>query len=213
MQLGLRNGRRDSDGGEIMEVLLKAEDLRVFQPGAWEQEAKITGQAGERIFLQGSHKSCLYLFEILCGLRKPDRGFVQMDFSTIGAIPYGIGFLPELCLLDQVTMEARLRGCPARQIQDMLAENAMEQLPFHCLYNPACRSDEYVKALAAILQATFMGQKILIFHDPFRDLPAIEARIVWKELEAVLHKDRLFIYLSSDPAPDFITWTQALRIL
>ena len=99
-----------------MNNLLIAENIRSFFPEAGPFSMSI--KAGERCYVQGSEKSCNALFEILTGLRKPEEGSVALldqDLysmseteraafrrDSIGAIPKGGGFLPELTLLEQV---------------------------------------------------------------------------------------------------------------
>lgn len=211
-----------------MDELLKAENLRTYQPGGWEHPFSLTGSSGERIFVQGTQRKCNYLFELLCGLRLPDEGSVLIWGNSlyelpeqelisfrcchIGGVPYGGGLMPELRLIDQVTLPMRLMGLPEAEIRDRIWGAAFDYLPVHSLFNPACRSTDRTKALTTILQATIMGQEVLIFNSPFEELSEITADLVWRQLTEVLGDHTLFLYLSSNPAPSQMPWTRQLRI-
>jgi len=207
---------------------LLTQDLLSFLPGSWGEPFSLTGNPGEMILIQGTQIRCNLLFELLCGLRLPDQGavtilgndiyklpeqeLVQFRCRHIGGIPRGGGLMPELRLIDQVTLPMRLAGLSDEEIRNRIRGNAFDYLPVHSLYNPASRSTERTKALTMLLQATIMGQKILIFHSPFDELSDTAAGLVWKQLMEVREKDSLLLYLSSSPVPLQITWTSQLRI-
>lgn len=211
-----------------MDELLKAENLRTYQPGGWEHPFSLTGSSGERIFIQGTQRKCNYLFELLCGLRLPDEGSVSILGSSlyklpdqelisfrchhIGGVPYGGGLMPELRLIDQVTLPMHLMGLSEAEIRDRIRGTAFDYLPVHSLFNPASRSTARTKALTMILQATIVGQEILIFNSPFEELSEIAANLVWQQLMEVLKNTTLFIYISSNPVPLQVPWTRQLRI-
>lgn len=211
-----------------MGELLITQDLLSFQPGSWGEPFSLTGCPGEMIFIQGTQRRCNLLLELLCGLRLPDQGtvtilgndifklpeqeLVQFRCRHIGGIPHGGGLMPELRLIDQVTLPMRLAGLSDEEIRNQIRGNVFDYLPVHSLYNPACRSTERTRALTMLLQATVMGQKVLIFHSPFDELSDVAAGLVWKHLMEVREKDSLLIYLSSNPVPLQIPWTSQLRI-
>jgi len=212
----------------MMDELLKVEDLRTYRPGGWEHPFSLTGSSGERIFIQGTRRKCNYLFELLCGLRLPDEGSVSILGNSlyelpeqelipfrcrhIGGAPCGGGLTLELRLIDQVTLPMRLMGLSEVEIRDRIRGTAFDYLPVHSLFNPASRSTDRTKALTTILQATIMGQEVLIFNSPFEELSEIASNLVWQQLMEVLKNNTLFIYMSSNPAPLQVPWTRQLRI-
>ena len=128
-----------------MENLLIAENIRSFFPEAG--PFSLTIHAGDRCHVQGSSRSCNALFEIFTGLRKPDEGSVTVrgknvyEMSeteraafrrdSIGAVPKGGGFLPELILLEQVRLPMVLGGLSRDEIQNRIRKNAFDYL-FSC---------------------------------------------------------------------------------
>ena len=211
-----------------MDELLKTQDLLSFQPGGWGEPFALAGYPGEIIFIQGTQRRCNLLFELLCGLRLPNQGtvtilgndiyklpeqeLVRFRCKYIGGIPQGGGLMPELRLIDQVTLPMRLAGLSNEEIRNRIRGNAFDYLPVHSLFNPASRSTERTKALTTLLKATVMGQKVLIFHAPFDELSDIAANLVWQQLMEVREKDSFLLYLSSNPVPLQIPWTSQLRI-
>ena len=59
-----------------MENILIAENIRSYFPEAGPFSPTI--RAGQRVYVQGSERSCNALFEMLTGLRKPDEGRVTL---------------------------------------------------------------------------------------------------------------------------------------
>lgn len=211
-----------------MGELLKAVNLRTYQPGGWEQPFSLIGLPGERIFIQGTHRQCSNLFELLCGLKVPNEGsvsiletdlqklsqqdLIQFRCRHIGGVPYGGGLVSELRLIDQVTMPMYLSGMAKEEVRERIREENFRYLPVHSLYNPASRSTDRTKALTCILQAIILGQEVLIFQEPFEELSKIAADLVWQQMMNILNEDVLFLYLSSNPAPLQMPWTRKLHI-
>ena len=107
-----------------MENLLIAENIRSFHPEAGPVSLAIA--PGHCCYLQSNENSCNTLFEILTGLKRPDEGCVTIlgqnlytlhdteraafRRGSVGAVPRGGGFLPELTLLEQVRLPMVLAG-------------------------------------------------------------------------------------------------------
>ena len=204
-----------------MENLLIAENIRFFHPEAGPVSLAIA--PGNRCYLQSSEESSNTLFEILAGLRKPDEGSVTVlgqnlyalpdaertafRRDSIGAIPRGGGFLPELTLLEQVCLPMALAGLPQDEIRNHIRDNAFDYLPLHDLYNPAKRCTPRTLALASLLRASVMSPPILLLNAAFDHLGGKDAELVWQEVKTVLTKDIAFLYLGSAPAPANMDWT------
>ena len=113
-----------------MENLLVAENIRSFHPEAGPVSLAIA--PGNCCYLQSSENSCNTLFEILTGLKRPDEGCVTIlgqnlytlhdteraafRRDSVGAVPRGGGFLPELTLLEQVRLPMVLAGLSEDEI-------------------------------------------------------------------------------------------------
>ena len=91
-------------------------DLR--SAGNLERMLTFEADAGDTIFINSSPKRSEQFFEVLCGLRVPDAGTVLIDGidpytltpdqgaafrrENIGAIPQGLGWIPELRMIEQI---------------------------------------------------------------------------------------------------------------
>ncbi len=122
-----------------METILIAEEIRSFFPEAGSFSQRI--QAGERCYVQGSEESCNALFEMLTGLRKPDEGSVTLlgqnlyalpeteraafRRDSIGAVPRGGGFLPELTLWEQIRLPMVLAGFSTEEMRSRIRRHRM----------------------------------------------------------------------------------------
>lgn len=204
-----------------MNNLLIAENIRSFFPEAGPFSMSI--KAGERCYVQGSEKSCNALFEMLTGLRKPEEGSVALldqDLysmseteraafrrDSIGAIPKGGGFLPELTLLEQVRLPMVLAELSKDEIRSRIRKKAFNYLPLHDLYNPAKRCTPRTLALASLLRACVMNPPILLLNASFEHLGRKDAELVWQEVKTILTEDLAFLYFGSAPAPACIDWT------
>ena len=209
-----------------MENILIAENIRSYFPEAG--PLSLTIHAGQRVYVQGSQSCCNALFEMLTGLRKPDEGSVtllgQDPYSlgkaeraafrrdSIGAIPKGGGFLPELTLLEQVRLPMALAGLSRDEVRYRIRKNAFDYLPLHNLYNPGKRCTPRTLALAALLRASVMNPPILILNASFEHLSGKDAQLVWQEVKTILTENLAFLYLGSAPAPAYIEWTAQISV-
>ena len=207
-----------------MENILIAEDIRSYFPEAG--PFSLTIHAGQRVYVQGSETSCNALFEMLTGLRKPDEGSVTLlgqnlysmgeaeraafRRDSIGAVPKGGGFLPELILLEQVRLPMVLGGLSRDEIQNRIRKNAFDYLPLHDLYNQGKRCTPRTLALASLLRASVMNPPILILNASFEYLCGKDAELVWQEVNTILPKEHGFLYLGSTPAPTCMHWTEQI---
>ena len=207
-----------------MENILIAEDIRSYFPEAG--PFSLTIHAGQRVYVQGSETSCNALFEMLTGLRKPDEGSVTLlgqnlysmgeaeraafRRDSIGAVPKGGGFLPELILLEQVRLPMVLGGLSRDEIQNRIRKNAFDYLPLHDLYNQGKRCTPRTLALASLLRASVMNPPILILNASFEYLCGKDAELVWQEVNTILPKEHGFLYLGSAPAPMCMDWTEQI---
>lgn len=211
-----------------MDKLLNVENLRIYGNGGWEVPFSFAGYPGDMIFIQGTQRKCNHLFELLCGLKRPDEGRVmacgtdlysleENDRAAfrcrhIGAIPYGCGLIPEVKLIDQIILPMRKSGMCEAEIQSRIREKTFTYLPIHAMFNAAASSTERTKALCGIMQATVMDQEIIIFHSPFDSLTELDTDLVWRQFLYMREKASLFVYISSDPAPCQAAWTHRLQI-
>lgn len=207
-----------------MENILIAEDIRSYFPEAG--PFSLTIHAGQRVYVQGSETSCNALFEMLTGLRKPDEGSVTLlgqnlysmgeaeraafRRDSIGAVPKGGGFLPELILLEQVRLPMVLGGLSRDEIQNRIRKNAFDYLPLHDLYNQGKRCTPRTLALASLLRASVMNPPILILNASFEHLCGKDAELVWQEVNTILPKEHGFLYLGSAHAPMCMDWTEQI---
>lgn len=204
-----------------MENILIAENIRSYFPEVG--SFSLTIRPGEHCYVQGSERSCNALFGMLTGLKKPDEGSVtilgQSPYTmpeteraafrrdSIGAVPKGGGFLPELTLLEQVRLPMVLAGLSGDEIRTRIRKNAFEYLPLHDLYNPGKRCTPRTLALTSLLRAIVLNPPILILNASFEHLNGKDAELVWQEVKTILTEDLAFLYFGSAPAPAYIDWT------
>ena len=207
-----------------MENLLIAENIRSFHPEAGPVSLAIA--PGNCCYLQSSENSCNALFEILTGLKRPDEGCVTIlgrnlytlhdteraafRRDSVGAVPRGRGFLPELTLLEQVRLPMVLAGLSEDEIRSRIRKNAFDYLPLHDLYNPAKRCTPRTLARASLLRASVMNPPILLLNASFEHLGGKDAELVWQEVKTILTRDVVFLYLGSAPAPANMNWTMQI---
>ena len=182
----------------------------------------------DTIFVNSSPKRSKLFFEVLCGLRKPDAGTVTIngidpytltpdlgaDFrrKNIGAIPQGMGWIPELRMIDQIAFPMQAAGIGNGEILKTVKALTSELLPLDSLYNTPGRCTARKQAHAAILRAVICKPKVLVFNGFLDDLPDLDTDTLWHILWGLRPENSVLIYLSGAPAPRQIRWTQELRV-
>ncbi len=186
------------------------------------QHLDLEAEAGECIYLYGNAARRQAHFEVLAGQRRPEKGEVtlgQRQFYAqsglasyrrghIGIVPQNGGLLPELSMLEQITLPMKLAGWPKGQMTERLKELTGENLPLHDLYNRPGRCSQRKQAIAAILRAVVMAPQVLLVNGFLDDFEALDADMLWNTLQSLRRKDSVLIYLSGAPAPDVIPWAQ-----
>lgn len=212
-----------------MTHLLEAEYIADLKNTAGaDKQIKLCADTGEWIFLNGTPSRCQTHFEILSGIRKPNAGNVKLDGvdiyalspperaafrrDTIGAIPYGGGWVPELRLIDQIALPMTLAGCKNEEILYRIRSLTSEHLPLHGLYNTPKNCTVRKGLHAAILRAAIMAPKLLILDRFLDDLSDPDADVLWQALKTLCQKDCAVLCLSGGPAPAEIFWTQEILI-
>ena len=196
--------------------------------GSLERMLTIIGDAGDTIFVNSSPKRGKLFFEVLCGLRKPDAGTVTIngidpytltpdlgaDFrrNNIGAIPQGMGWIPELRMIDQIAFPMQAAGIGNGEILKAVKALTSELLPLDSLYNTPGRCTARKQAHAAILRAVICKPKVLVLNGLLDDLPDLDTDTLWHILWELRPENSVLIYLSGAPAPRQIRWTQELRV-
>ena len=188
----------------------------------------LTANPGDAIYIQNPRQRCDALFETLCGLKKPEQGQVLIqntDIYTlpmkeaaafrrdrIGGIPYGGGLIPELRMIDQIALPLKLSGMENEIIIEQIRKMTNRLLPVHSLFNPPVRVTERKKAHAAIIRALITNPCLIIMNGFLDDYDEIDADTLWQVFRELRPNGSALLYLSSDPAPEQIVWTQKMRI-
>ncbi len=188
----------------------------------------LIAQPGDNIFLHGSNIKRRQHFEVLCGLRKPDVGEVSMcgqqiyslstsqiaafRRDTIGGIPEGGGLIPELPMIDQIVLPMVLAGESTEIIRTRLKEMTDGQIPGHSLYNLPGKVPVRKAAFAALLRTMIRNPKIIVINGFFDELEELDTDALWQALEKLRTPESTLLFLSSDPAPEQIRWTQTIKL-
>lgn len=189
---------------------------------------ELSASAGEAVYLYGNPKRCLRNFQILCGLRKPDLGNVcfrcqdiyalpkhkEIPFRRdhIGAIPKGGGLIPEVPMLSQVILPMKLTGADWETIRHRVETLISDRMPLHSLYNLPGQCNTRKQAYAAIFRSVIRSPEVLILDGFLDDYEELDADLLWETLLSLRPKGSVLIYLSSAPAPEYVTWTQQLKL-
>lgn len=201
-------------------------DLR--SAGNPERMLTFEADAGDAIFINSSPKRCGLFFEVLCGLRKPDAGTVLINGvdpytltpdqgaafrrENIGAIPQGLGWIPELRMIDQIVFPMRVAGIENAEMLKAVRSLTSELLPPYDLYNTPGKCSGRKQAHAAILRAVICKPKVLVFNGFLDDLPDLDTDTLWRTLRKLRPEGSVLIYLSGAPAPKQVQWTRELRV-
>ena len=213
----------------MMDTILQASFLPDLQiAGSPERALTLTAKAGEAIYINGAPNRNLLFFQTLCGLRKPDAGNMTLcgvdpyalaprqgaafRRAYIGAIPENPGWIPELSLLEQITLPLKLAGAGRDEIRERVQSMTSEMLPLHNLYNRPGQCTLRKQTHAAILRGMICKPKLLVCNGFLDALPETDAEIVWQAFWQLRPQDGVTIYFSGAPAPNQADWTQVLRV-
>lgn len=212
-----------------MEKLLNANyiaDLKSM--GRKDKLLSLVGKAGDNIFMNGAPRRRETHFEVLCGLRRPDVGGVEIcgrnpyemtageaaafRRDTIGAVPQDLGWIPELRMIDQIALPMKLAGMDGEGILSELRKRTSERMPLHDLFNLPGKCNARKQAHAAMIRAVIRKPQLIVLNGFLDDLPDIDQDALWQAFHTIRPKDSVLIYLSGAPAPEQVNWTQ-MRIV
>ncbi len=188
------------------------------------QELQLSAAPGESVFLLGSAVRRQRHFEVLTGLRRPESGcvllgeqslYAQQNMAAfrseqIGAIPAGGGLLPEIPMIWQIALPLLLAGASEAACFQRIQELAGVQTPR--LYMPPCRSPVRRQLFGVLYRALLRRPGLLVLDGAFDDLEGPDADDLWHTLQSLRSSESVLLYLSSDPAPTQVTWSQEIRI-
>lgn len=196
--------------------------------GRKDKPLTFSGNAGDNIFIGGSHKRCETHFEVLCGLRRPDVGEIKIcgqnpyDMNAkeaaafrrdhIGAVPQDLGLIPELRMIDQIALPMKLAGVDDETILAEIRKLTSEFIPLHNLFNVPGKCNTRKQAHAAMIRAVICDPQIIVFNGFLDDVSDIDRDALWQAFHSIRHQNSVLIYLSGAPAPEQVNWTQQLRV-
>lgn len=212
-----------------METILQASFLPDLQSvGSPERALTLIAKPGEAIYINGAPSRNALFFQTLCGLRKPDAGTVALcgidpygltpaqgaafRQAYIGAIPENPGWIPELSLLEQITLPLKMAGMGRDEIRQRVQSMTSEMLPLHSLYNRPGQCTLRKQTHAALVRGMICKPKLLVCNGFLDALPETDAEILWQAFRQLRPKDGVTIYLSGAPAPNQADWTQVLQV-
>lgn len=185
-----------------MEMIVQAESLAYL-----EGRLCLRAVEGERIFLEGPRGLCDGFFELLCGIRKPERGTVRLpEPGQIGAVTRSGGLISEMPMIEQAALPLLLAGWRRRDVLDEIKGRSPAAVPVHRLYDLPGRSSPRVRAWAVMLRSLIHRPKLVVVNGLFEEQAEGE-KLCRLFLEA-LPKETVLVYLSSMRPPEQIPWTQ-----
>lgn len=213
-----------------MEEILRASYSTILDQQGRKSSSPLSIQicSGESVYIHGAREQCTAHFEVLCGLRHPERGQVviqETDLYTleaqtaaafrrdhIGGIPYGGGLIPEVRLIDQIVLPLRLAGMEEREMYEAVQALTSGLLPLHSLYNPPRRVTPRKQTHASLLRAAITNPDILILDGVLDGFKDTDTDILWQALTTLRPENSALVYFSSEAEPKLTFWTQKLRI-
>lgn len=188
----------------------------------------LTAYPGNEVYIQSTRQRCDALFEALCGLHRPEQGQVLVQNTDIyalppaeaaafrrdkiGGIPYGGGLIPELRIIDQIALPLKLAGVRSDSITADIRKMTNHLLPFHSLFNPPARVTERKKAHAALIRTLITKPSLIIMNGFLDDYDEVDADALWQVFRELRPDNSAFLYFSSGPAPEQISWTKKMLI-
>ena len=195
----------------------------------WRKENNMSfvGKSGDNIFINCSHKRCVAHFEVLCGLHRPNMGKLEIlgkdpynmipkeaaafRRDLIGAVPYNLGLIPEMRMIDQIALPMKLIGIDSTTILEEIKKLSAALMPLYDLCNIPGKCNTRKQAYAAILRAVICNPKIIVMNGFLDDMPDVDADALWQAFHTIRPQNSVLIYLSGAPAPTQVNWTQYLR--
>lgn len=211
----------------MMENVLRAE-FTADERRRGVEAFSIRGDAGENLCIYGTPRQCALYFEILCGLKKPDAGYVticEKDLYAmspgeaaafrsrqIGAIPQNLGWIPELSMLEQIVLPLRLAGMEEERMQNRIRNLTTNLLPMHDLYNLPEKCSLRKQVQAAMIRALVWDSGVIVLNGCFDDFPEQEKEVFWQGFQTIRSQNALLIYFTGGSPPKQVPWTREYRI-
>lgn len=207
-----------------MMELLQMEEIQSFQGGRWAEPVSLQVHSGQCVAIQGTPSQCDALFEIITGLRRPGAGQLRilgkdptqltpqeksgMYLYSIGAAPGGMGFLPELRLIDQLALPLQMAGFSRQKAVEKIRSSAKGLTPMHALYTPPSRSTQRTIAMAKVLRVSLMEPKLRVLCRSLEDLERVDSLAAWQGLLERMSRSAALVYLFCGTPPAEMQWTQ-----
>lgn len=115
-------------------------------------------------------------------------------------------------MIDQIVLPLRLAGMGEREIYEAIQALTSELLPLHSLYNPPRQVTPRKQTHAALFRAVVTRPDILILDGVLDGFEETDTDILWQALAALRPENSALVYFSSEIEPEWIPWTQKLRI-
>jgi molybdate transport system ATP-binding protein len=171
--------------------------------GSFSLDASLTVQRGEIVVLLGPNGSgkttCL---DLLAGLRRPDRGRIELDGTVLYDAERGIDLAPEerrvglvfqdFALFPHATVRGNVAYGPrargeTREAADRIASEWLSRLELAALADrPVAEVSGGQRQRIAIARALASGARILLLDEPFASLDATRRASVRAELRVFL---------------------------
>lgn len=211
-----------------MEELINADYVAGLN-STWRKEKNMSfvGRSGDNIFINCSHKWCVAHFEVLCGLHRPNTGKVEIlgkdpynmtpketaafRRDLIGAVPYKLGLIPEMRMIDQIALPMKLMGIDNTTIHEEIKKLSAALMPLYDLCNIPGKCNARKQVYAAIMRAVICSPRIVVLNGILDDMPDADADALWQAFHTIRPQNSVLIYLSGAPAPTQVNWTQYLR--
>ena len=182
----------------------------------------------ENVFIQAPEAWREALLDIVTGLRRPNRGTISVCNELlydrleeeiaafrcvhIGAVLAVNDFLPEVPLIDSLTLSLILSGMREENARDLIKRTTQKAINSDILYTKPRFLFPIHIAAAAVIRAVSTDPEVLVFDDFVSRLDGKDQKRMWEIIRAIRPENCAMVFMSSAAEPQEMAWTQSISL-